>query len=259
MSGLIRYEAARTALAECKAVDEVKAWADKAAAMQAYGRMAKDRTLEVDAAEIRIRAERRLGEMIAAQKADGGLSKGVRLAGAKAGANDGSSAVVTNDHRPTAPKLSDAGISKDLSSRAQKLAAVPEAEFESEVGQWRERVSAEGARVSARLQSAGERALKERGEEVPDSSESDELRHAVEILSEENDRLNDRLAVEAMDATEEEKTKASETIAELRGKVKVLEAELSAVKASRDAFMREAAEAKKQAVYWRKQAEKVQA
>jgi hypothetical protein len=153
---LVRYEQAVRALAACKAVDEVKSWADKAAAMQAYGRMAKDKTMEVDAAEIRIRAERRLGEMIAAQKASGGLSKG-------------SAGVGLNQHTPkelrssvtTAPTLADAGISKDLSSRAQKLAAVPEAEFEAEVGQWRDRVSAEGKRVSARLEKSGERHLRD--------------------------------------------------------------------------------------------------
>lgn len=157
MSQLIKYEAACRALAECKAVDEVKVWADKAAAMQAYGRMAKDKTLEVDAAEIRLRAERRLGELIAAQKASGGLNRGARVAGNKPGAGQASPAVVTDDRRS---KLADAGISKDLSSRAQKLAAVPEAEFEAEVGEWRERVSAEGARVSARLEAAGEREQK---------------------------------------------------------------------------------------------------
>ena len=111
---LIKYEAACRALAECKAVDEVKEWADKAAAMQAYGRMANDKSLEVDAAEIRIRAERRLGEMLAAQKADGWLNCGTVLAGSYGGASRGESA----------------GISKDMSSRAQKLAAIPEQEFE---------------------------------------------------------------------------------------------------------------------------------
>ena len=75
MSGLIKYEAARLALSECKHVDEAKDWADKAAAMQAYGRMAKDKTMEVDAAEIRLRAERRLGELIIAQKESIGLAK----------------------------------------------------------------------------------------------------------------------------------------------------------------------------------------
>ena len=104
---LIKYEAACRALAECKSVDEVKTWADKAAAMQAYGRMAKDKTLEVDAAEIRIRAERRLGEMLAAQKADGGLSKGA----AGAGVNQHTPAEVRSSVT-TAPKLADAGISK---------------------------------------------------------------------------------------------------------------------------------------------------
>ncbi len=123
---LIKYEAACRALAECKSVDEVKTWADKAAAMQAYGRMAKDKTLEVDAAEIRIRAERRMGEMLAESK----LQKGGRPA-KKTG----------RDERPVSktPTLAEVGISKDLSSRAQKLAAVPEAEFEAELAAKRER------------------------------------------------------------------------------------------------------------------------
>jgi hypothetical protein len=96
------------------------------------------KSLEVGAAEIRIRAERRLGEMLASQKAEGGLSRGA----AGAGVNQHTPAEVRSSVT-TAPKLADAGISKDLSSRAQKLAAVPEAQFEAEVGEWRERVSTE--------------------------------------------------------------------------------------------------------------------
>jgi len=143
---LIKYEAACLALAECKSVDEAKGWADKAAAMQAYGRMANDRTLEVDAAEIRIRAERRLGEMLAASD----LQRGGRPA-EKTGRHE----------RPVSevPTLADSGISKDLSSRAQKLAAVPAAEFEAELAAMRERDREDGARVSARLQVAGEKAM----------------------------------------------------------------------------------------------------
>ena len=108
--------------------------------------------LGIDAAEIRIRAVRRLGEMLAAQKASGGLSKGQLKQGP---------VVVTDDRGKSAPKLADAGISKDLSSRAQKLAAVPEADFEAEVAQWKDRVSAEGARVSARLEKKGAKHLEQ--------------------------------------------------------------------------------------------------
>lgn len=183
-AALIKYEAACRALAECKAVDEVKTWADKAAAMQAYGKMAKDKTLEVDAAEIRIRAERRLGEMLTQQKADGGLSKGA----AGAGVNQHTPAEVRSSVT-TAPKLADAGISKDLSSRAQKLAAVPEAEFEAEVGEWRERVTAEGARVSARLEKAGERAMKAQPEPEPINDDGPTLAELVDELQAENTRL----------------------------------------------------------------------
>lgn len=148
-NGLIKYDAARMALAECKAVDEVKAWVDKAAAIQAYGRMAKDKTLEVDAAEIRIRAERRLGEMIRAQKESVGLNTGGRPP-----------EETPRVKREVSPTLAEVGISHDLSSRSQKLAAVPEDEFEAEVSDWKSRVKEEGARVSARLQAAGERAEK---------------------------------------------------------------------------------------------------
>ncbi len=174
---LIKYEAACRALADCKAVDEVKAWADKAAAMQAYGRMAKDKTLEVDAAEIRIRAERRLGQMLADQKASGGLSKGAAGAGVNQHTPpEGRSAVTT------APRLADAGISKDLSRRAQKLAAVPEAAFEAELAAKRERDQREGARVSARLEKAGERELKKQQAAPAAEPEDDDGPSAADLL-----------------------------------------------------------------------------
>lgn len=173
MTSLVKYDAACRALAEAKAVDEVKDLRDKADAMRIYAMQAKNKALEVDAAEIRIRAERRLGEMLAAQKASGGLNQGARVAGAKAGANDGSSAVVSGDRRP---KLSDAGISKDLSSRAQKLAAVPAAEFEAEVSEWRERVEEEGRKVTTRLEKAGERAQKSAPDAQPAGLYADDPR-----------------------------------------------------------------------------------
>lgn len=94
-------------------------------------------------------------------------------------------------------------------------------------------------------------------ESVPTADDGlKESAHLIEELTTENDALRDRLAVEGMDCSEEEKTLAAQTIADLRAQVKTLSAELAAVKSARDGYMREAGEAKKDAIYWRKQAEK---
>lgn len=128
---LVLYDAARSALAKARNVDEVKSIRDRAAALRAYARQAKDRGLEVDAAEIRLRAERRLGEILAAQKAlpreqGGGLHPGGRP--------------LKTGTKPEPVSLEELGIDKKLSSRAQKFAAVPEAKFERQVADWRSRV-----------------------------------------------------------------------------------------------------------------------
>jgi hypothetical protein len=60
------YDTARRALAQAKNLGDVKDVADRATALKEYARRASDRILEIDAAELRIRAERRLGEMLAA-------------------------------------------------------------------------------------------------------------------------------------------------------------------------------------------------
>lgn len=83
-----------------------------------------------------------------------------------------------------------------------------------------------------------------------------EAQHTISELAQENDQLRDRLAVESLMDPEEAKSQTLETIQELRERVKVLEAENAALKVSRDTYQREASEAKKSAIYWRKQAEK---
>lgn len=86
-----------------------------------------------------------------------------------------------------------------------------------------------------------------------------ELSVAHTELAEENARLLAKLAIKNMEATPEEKQAASDTIESLRAQLKTAEAELHAVKISRDQFQAENAELKKQVAYWRKQATKAAA
>jgi N6-adenosine-specific RNA methylase IME4 len=128
MTELIRYDAARRALAEAQRVDEVKAIRDKAVAVQAYARQAKDTTLIEHATDIRLRAERRAGELLAEmakrkERHAGKAPKGSRVA----------------TPMPQ-PKLSDLGVSKTQSSRWQALASIPQEKFESVVADARSKV-----------------------------------------------------------------------------------------------------------------------
>jgi hypothetical protein len=116
----------------------------------AYAHQSRNRQLEIDAAEIRIRAERRLGELLVEQKATVGLNRG--LVGR---AVSGSTAEPLKDTRPT---LSDIGVDKKLSSHAQRVAAIPSAEFEGIVGQWRDTLETENERVTTNILAAAEKA-----------------------------------------------------------------------------------------------------
>lgn len=144
---LPRYDAACRAIAEAKSIDEARELLDRAEAVRAYARQAKNRDLEADAGEIRFRAERRLGELQAETPKNGGGRP------SKTG-----SAKEPVSHAPT---LAELGIDKKLSARSQKLAAVPEAEFEGLLAGYRQQVIDAGERVSMNLLRAGDRATRE--------------------------------------------------------------------------------------------------
>jgi N6-adenosine-specific RNA methylase IME4 len=125
MTSLVKYDDACRAIAEAKLVDEAKDIRDKAIAMAAYARQAKNTELEADCVEIRMRAERKVGELIKAQRETVGLNRGA--------------AVPTRvDEKPT---LADAGIDKNLAHRARTLAAASDTRFEQAVAQARDSVN----------------------------------------------------------------------------------------------------------------------
>lgn len=121
---LTKYEAACRAVSEALSVDEIKEIQNAAAAMKAYARQAKNKQMESDAVAIRMRAERRCGEMMAEQpKAKGGGDQ-------------------KSDHRvfekPGDPiTLARAGIDKNLAHRARTFAAMDSETFEELVDEAR--------------------------------------------------------------------------------------------------------------------------
>jgi len=113
---LVRYDAARKALAAAHRVDEVKRIHDKATALLAYAKQAGDYELQNKAAEIRILAERRAGELLVDMHATG----------QRQGKEGGRPAKVSS--ATTLPKL---GITRDQSSKWQRLAKlIDDATFE---------------------------------------------------------------------------------------------------------------------------------
>lgn len=127
MTELVRYEAARRALAEAVAVDEVAGIRSQAEALRYAARIAGDKQLEIQAAQIRFRAERKMGELLAAASEAGQLRRGRRW---DEDSNCSQSEQLEPEDRVTRVTLQEAGIDRKLSSRAQKMAAMDVAEFE---------------------------------------------------------------------------------------------------------------------------------
>jgi len=116
---MVQFQAARTALANARTVDEIKEVRDKAAAIRLYLKQAGE-SLEMqnDAAEIKLRAERRMGEILAKMELRGGDRK--------------------SKSRDVILKLDNLGIAPMQSHRYQKIASLPKRDFESYLSEYRE-------------------------------------------------------------------------------------------------------------------------
>jgi N6-adenosine-specific RNA methylase IME4 len=153
MTELVKYEAARRALAEAVAVDEVKQIHDQAEALRYAARIAGDKQLEIQAAQIRFRAERRFGELMAAQRAAGKVARGGRPRSEKT-PNELSG--VSGEANPLPEiTLRDIGVDYRFSSRAQKLAELPAEKFESLIDRHAEEMRSGSGRVAMDLLKIG--------------------------------------------------------------------------------------------------------
>src|SRR5262252_4932652 len=111
---LVHYGAMCREIAICQRVDEVKSIRDKAMALSVYAKQALNTEAEKQALSIRMRAERRAGEMLRAMK--------------QSGERHGKGQSKVMSETPTLQRLH---ISRDQSSQWQKLSAVPEKKFET--------------------------------------------------------------------------------------------------------------------------------
>jgi N6-adenosine-specific RNA methylase IME4 len=116
----VLFNRARMALEKARTIDEVKDIVDKALAITLYARVAKDTKLIEDATEIRLRAERRAGEMISAL----GERRGQR----SKTSTDGS-----------LPSNKDIGVTDKQSYLWQKLGALAQEDFERRVAEAQKR------------------------------------------------------------------------------------------------------------------------
>lgn len=117
---LVKYDAMCNAISVCYEIDEVKDIRDKAIALEAYAKQAMNTDAERRATEIRLRAERRAGQLLSEKERDPISKGGSRSA-----------------DQPEPPKSeyqqakTKANISDTQAKRWQKLAAVDNDQFES--------------------------------------------------------------------------------------------------------------------------------
>lgn len=120
-TGLAHFDKAKQELALANTVDEVKEIRDQAEMLRAYAKQAGE-SLEMQnlCAEIKLRAERRAGELLKKQDK-----------------NEGGRPPENQSHRATGsskpPTLEEVGINKSQSSRWQQIADLPEEKFEEHI------------------------------------------------------------------------------------------------------------------------------
>jgi N6-adenosine-specific RNA methylase IME4 len=120
------YDTACRALAEAVQVDELKTVLDVSAAIRAYARQAKNRELEANAAILRERAERKLGEKLIEAKAAGQISRGQPPKNC------------SNAEQFSRVTLDEVDIDRKLSMRAQRKAGIAARAFDAMVDRMRD-------------------------------------------------------------------------------------------------------------------------
>lgn len=162
---LLRLDEARHLLAQCARLDDVKDIRDQAEAVVAYYRQrGASLGIQNDASEIRLRAERRLGELLK------GMPK-----------NQGGRPAETSASNGEVATLGDIGITHKQSSMWQKIASLPEDDFEERIAEAKENeVELTTSRLLKGVVLAAAQQASEEGEQLPE--ENRRVLEAMEAL-----------------------------------------------------------------------------
>jgi hypothetical protein len=240
MTQLMHYDAARLALAEAVKFDDVLAIKDVAKHAELYARQARDTELIERATEIKVRAERRAGQMLAAAKESGDR----RGKGNPQLSNAGTFG------------LSDIGITKNESSRWQKLASVPDEQFEQAVAAAKEVAGEVTTAAMLRIERANnppkiptpetkKEIIAAVSDLVSEEPEDDQKNIWIESLNQQQEKitaLEDKLSIVSMT---EDQSIVSDTISSLRSEIKALNLSIETLTHSRDTYQNKAAELQK--------------
>lgn len=118
------YQTMCAAIAECARVDQVREIRNRAKALEEYTRQSKNFEAEAQLSAIRMRAERRAGELLIQMAA-----KRERQTGG------GDTTKAPHNDNGVLPTISDLGVTTNESSAWQRLAKIPRSEFEKALAQ----------------------------------------------------------------------------------------------------------------------------
>jgi hypothetical protein len=127
LSLLPQYSEARQMLERATKFDDVKEIRDRAEAFRSYACAAKDREMEALAGELRLRAERKAGQMLLDARQDG----------QRASAANGRPKSVSSGNALFAPTLADLGITRLEAHRWMKIAFTSQDAFEQRLAELR--------------------------------------------------------------------------------------------------------------------------
>lgn len=157
MTELIHFDTAKHELMLARDIDEVKDIRDKAAALQAYlKQQGESREMQNAMGEIKLRAERRAGELLGELERNGGPGRGKKMLQDETSFSPYREALEEND------------LNRTAAHRFQKIASIPDPDFEQYLAETR-------ASENGEVTSAGALRLAKKADRAQQRQENAEL------------------------------------------------------------------------------------